>query len=315
MSNPDLLREEYTIDTPENVTFGYTIAGIGSRFVGALVETTLLVLALVLLNLAVALLLAWLADNTPPIPVGDEPAPDWIAGLLLALYALFNFAIIWGYYLAFELLWNGQTPGKRLAHTQVVRANGAPAGFGEIAIRNVVRIVDFLPFAYAVGFVVMFFNKRARRLGDFAANTLVIKQQERVTLADLTARAVAAPVARATRQGADAAADVATDGAAAAATAEAAPPVPPVPPALPASALPDDAAALYPNLRQMTEDDYHLIRDVLARQAQGAVPYELLRRLALTMAARVGARPPERDLYSYRLFLDGLADAYRKQNR
>ncbi len=102
----------------------------------------------------------------------------------MAIYALINFALIWGYYLAFELLWNGQTPGKRLANTQVVRANGAPAEFAEVAIRNVVRIIDFLPFAYAVGFVVMFLNRRSRRLGDFAANTLVIKRQDQVKLSD-----------------------------------------------------------------------------------------------------------------------------------
>ena len=184
---PDLLREEYTIDTPENVTFGYSIAGIGSRFIGALVDTALLVLALLLLNIAISLLLAWLADSAPPQPIDAEPTPDWIGGLLIAVYALINFGIIWGYYLAFELLWNGQTPGKRLANIQVVRASGAPAEFAEVAIRNVVRIVDFLPFAYAIGFVVMFSNRRSRRLGDFAANTLVIKRQDSVKLSDLGA--------------------------------------------------------------------------------------------------------------------------------
>ncbi len=185
LSKPDLLREEYTIDTPENVTFGYTIAGIGSRFIGCLVDTTILVLLLLLLNIGISLLLAWLGDNAPAQPLDAEPTPDWITGLLVAIYALINFGIIWGYYIAFELLWNGQTPGKRLANTQVVRANGAPAEFGEVAIRNVIRIIDFLPFAYAIGFVVMFLNRRSRRLGDFAANTLVIKRQDQVKLSDL----------------------------------------------------------------------------------------------------------------------------------
>src|SRR5512139_3806668 len=146
LSRADLLREEYTIDTPENVTFGYTIAGIGSRFIGCLVDTSILVLALLLLNIGISLLLAWLGDNAPPRPLDAEPTPDWITGLLVAIYALLNFGIIWGYYMAFELLWNGQSPGKRVANTQVVRANGAPAEFGEVAIRNVVRIIDFLPF-------------------------------------------------------------------------------------------------------------------------------------------------------------------------
>ena len=62
---PNLLHEEYTIDTPENVTFGYNVAGIGSRFIGALVDTSLLVLALLLLNLLVWLVLGWLSIRRP----------------------------------------------------------------------------------------------------------------------------------------------------------------------------------------------------------------------------------------------------------
>jgi uncharacterized RDD family membrane protein YckC len=271
---PDLLREEYTIDTPENVTFGYSIAGIGSRFIGALVDTSLLALALILLNIAISLLLAWLGENAPASDPGAELSPDWIGGILIAIYALINFGLIWGYFLAFELAWNGQTPGKRLAGTQVVQVSGAPAGFGEIAIRNVIRIVDFLPFAYALGFVVMFSNRRARRLGDFAANTLVIRQQDRVKLSDL---GPAAPAA--------------------------------LPPAAPR--LPDDVFARFPNLAKVTADDYQLMRDVLVRHAQGTADNSLLRRLAAAMAARVGARPPSPDQYSCRLFLEGLADAYK----
>jgi uncharacterized RDD family membrane protein YckC len=273
-THTDLLREEYTIDTPENVTFGYTIAGIGSRFIGALVDTTLLVLALVMLNIMVMLLLALLADSGTPPPLDGEPTPDWVAGLLIALYSLLNFGIIWGYYLAFELLWDGQTPGKRLAGTQVVRVNGAPAGFAESAIRNVIRIVDFLPFGYAVGFVVMFSNRRARRLGDFAANTLVIRRQNHVKLADLSLNPAPVPT--------------------------------PAKPSVTAEML-----ALYPNLAALGEGDYLLVRDVLARHTAGTAANDLVRRLAAAMALRVGAKPPAPDQYSSRLFLSGMADAYQ----
>jgi uncharacterized RDD family membrane protein YckC len=232
-----------------------------------------LVLALLLLNIAISLLLVWLADNAPQQPIEAEPTPGWIAGVLVAVYAVINFGIIWGYYLAFELMWNGQTPGKRLAGTQVVRVSGAPAEFAEIAIRNVVRIVDFLPFAYAIGFVVMFSNRRSRRVGDFAANTLVVRRQKRVKLSDLT------PSARGT-------------------------------PAPTSSSVSDKVLALYPKLAQVTEDDYDLIRDVLSRHAQGTADNDLLRRLAVVMAARAGASPPPPDQYAARLFLEGLADAY-----
>jgi len=281
----NLLHEEYTIDTPENVTFGYNIAGIGSRFIGALIDTSLLVLALLLLNIVVGLALAWWAENSPATPTFDaEPTPDWVAGLLIALYALFNFGLIWGYYLVFELLWNGQTPGKRLARTQVVQSNGSPAGFTDIAIRNLVRIVDFLPVAYGLGLVVMFSNRRARRLGDFAANTLVIRQRDQVKLSDLSIGALAA------RSPATAAADKPTSTSADA-----------------------DAALLahFPRLHQVTADDYQLARDVLARRAQGSVDTSLLRRVAVALAARSGALTPAPNVYASRLFLEELAAAWQ----
>ena len=271
---PNLLHEEYTIDTPENVTFGYSIAGIGSRFIGALIDTGLLALLLLLLNLALSLALAWLGSSAPETGLEEDLSADWVAGLLIALYALFNFGLIWGYYLLFELLWNGQTPGKRLARTQVVQASGAPAGFTDIAIRNLVRIVDFLPFGYGVGLVVMFSNRRARRLGDFAANTLVIRRRETVKLADLGYRP-AAP----------------QDGA------------PPDPTA--------EQLARFPQLAQITADDYSLMREVLARRAQGAVDTGLLRRVAVAMAARSGAVAPPPDLLSTRQFLEELMAAYQ----
>ena len=237
--------------------------------------------------------------------------------------------------MAFELLWNGQTPGKRLANTQVVRANGAPAEFGEVAIRNVVRIIDFLPFAYAIGFVVMFLNRRSRRLGDFAANTLVIKRQDQVKLSDLIspaprpaqphhpaqarhpAQAHLPARARTHKHGAccrhttrsehanrchhagrhnHAAQREHPPGSAAAA----APPV----------SITAETLAHFPNLSQMSEDEYQLVRETLARDAAGKADADLLRRLAAAMAIRVGARPPAPDRHSSRAFLALLADAY-----
>ncbi|MFN8470390.1 MAG: RDD family protein [Caldilineaceae bacterium] len=221
------------------------------------------------------------------------------------MYALINFAIIWGYYMAFELLWNGQSPGKRVANTQVVRANGAPAEFGEVAIRNVVRIIDFLPFAYAIGFVVMFLNRRSRRLGDFAANTLVIKRQDQVKLSDLVGPAQASGTG--TQPGTFTPAGPST-------------PMNTITPPGPTAATPPpvsvsaETLAHFPNLSQMSEDEYQLVRETLTRDAAGKADANLLRRLAAAMAARVGALPPAPDRYSSRAFLALLADAYKAVN-
>lgn len=264
--------EEYTIATPENITFGYEVAGIGSRFIGALVDTFIIVVLLFLANLLVAVVLGYVAEDGGFR--GDfEADPGWLAGLVIALYALFNFAIIWGYFIFFELGWHGQTPGKRLAGTRVVRLDGSGAGFLEVAIRNLVRIVDFMPFAYAVGFVTMFFNRNARRLGDFAAGTFVIRQQREIRLDQL---------GHSSQQ------------------------------ALPAlGAAPANAVPAVPNIRRLTADEYQLVCDLLDRQMRGRLAPDMVPRVALALAAKLDAPVPGTTFRDYQRFLYQIAETYR----
>jgi uncharacterized RDD family membrane protein YckC len=163
------VEERLDIDTPENVVFDYQVAGIGSRFIAALIDTLILSITLFVFNCG-AVLLAGLAF--------DSGLDSWV----VALYGLLIFASIWGYYIFFEMVWNGQSPGKRRAGLRVVRTDGTPITLVDSLIRNLVRIIDFLPLYYAVGTVTMFLNSQARRLGDYAAGTLVVKEQRDVTL-------------------------------------------------------------------------------------------------------------------------------------
>lgn len=185
---PDtILRADYTVDTPESVAFGYPVAGIGSRFLGALVDTAALVggvgaLGCGLLALLVAAGDGWPDDASASSGAGPE---DWVAGFIMAAVALAVFIIIWGYYIVFETLWDGQTPGKRVAGTRVVRLDGGAAGFREAVVRNLVRFADFLPMGYGTGVLVMFADRHGRRLGDLAAGTVVIREQRRVTWSDV----------------------------------------------------------------------------------------------------------------------------------
>ncbi|WP_093143993.1 RDD family protein [Pseudoxanthomonas sp. GM95] len=84
------------------------------------------------------------------------------------------FVIQWGYMILLEALWHGQTLGKRTMGLRVVLANGAPIGWPAAITRNLLRVVDMLPFAYATGLVVSLVDPSARRLGDLAAGTLVV---------------------------------------------------------------------------------------------------------------------------------------------
>ena len=108
---------------------------------------------------------------------------------------LVMFSLNWGCYIFFELLWNGQSPGKRLVGLRVIGNDGAPIGLPESAIRNLVRIVDSLPALYGVGIVFMFIDTKARRLGDLAAGTLVVYDKGTISLESLRA----APLLQAAR--------------------------------------------------------------------------------------------------------------------
>ncbi len=161
----------YSFDTPESVAVSLPIAGIGTRFLATLLDTffiTILVIAFIILDV-----------------VGQSIGGG--AGHALSAFGIIGaFVIIFGYYIFFEILWNGQTPGKRRNRIRVIQKNGYPVTAVGVIVRNIVRLVDFLPTLYAIGIVTMFIDRRARRLGDLLAGTLVVKEQRGGTLADLT---------------------------------------------------------------------------------------------------------------------------------
>ena len=172
----DALDDILRIDTPENVVFGYEVAGIGSRFLAALVDTVLIVLLQVVVNV-----LLWALGVFSGMLEGQDGLASWI----LAVFGLLAFAFFWGYYIFFEMVWNGQSPGKRWVGLRVIRSDGTPITLTESVIRNLVRLIDFLPLYYGIGVVVMFIDERSRRLGDLAAGTLVVHEHSHITLESL----------------------------------------------------------------------------------------------------------------------------------
>ena len=98
------------------------------------------------------------------------------------------------YDICFEVLAAGRTPGKRINHLRVVRSGGEPVGFVTSAIRNTLRVIDFLPFAYIVGAVTILATRNNQRLGDLAAGTLVVRERRAATIAGSVAAAAPAPV-------------------------------------------------------------------------------------------------------------------------
>ncbi len=149
--------------TAERVPFRYRVAGLGSRFLAWLVDALLLVVFL----MAAAVFLG--------VPEQGREG----AGAALVVLAVF--ALQWGYFLFFEWLWGGQTPGKRLLGVRVIRRSGTAVSFRQSAVRNVLRFVDapFVPGFYLLGFAVAACNRESRRLGDLAADTLVVHVERR----------------------------------------------------------------------------------------------------------------------------------------
>jgi uncharacterized RDD family membrane protein YckC len=121
-----------------------------------------------------ALILVSLAFHVNLIVLGTDMA-DQVGSVALAALIIVSFLIYWGYFFFFELWMNGRTPGKKSLKIRVVRLEGGPITFDSIAVRNLLRAVDFLGL-YSVAGIAMFLTKKSQRLGDLAAGTVVISE-------------------------------------------------------------------------------------------------------------------------------------------
>lgn len=141
--------------------------------------------------------LAWAIDAA--IRLAALMAASMLLGLLgesgLGLFLLLAFAGLWLYPVLFEVLRDGQTPGKRSVGLKVIRDDGAPVGWQASLVRNLMRAVDMLPLFYAVGLVAGLFDPAGRRLGDRVAGTLVIHVPPRARRKPAAAAATAPVVA------------------------------------------------------------------------------------------------------------------------
>ncbi len=102
----------------------------------------------------------------------DSPPPGVMAGIFILFIVLLLF-----YNLIFEQIWKGQTPGKRITRIRAVNDDGTFMSFTAVALRNLFRIADMLPFGYIAGLITMALNKKRKRLGDYVAGTIVIRER------------------------------------------------------------------------------------------------------------------------------------------
>ena len=173
----DFASEDVVVATPEHVAFRLETAGLGSRFLAQLLDC--LVLAAALLSLGVAsAALGGLTGNGVAAAVG---------------FAVLGVLAIGLYWTLQEALWSGRTLGKLALHLRVVDARGGPLTVSQALIRNLLRLIDFLPLYYAIGMVAIFATARNQRLGDLAAGTVVVRERGVVRLSALAASATPGP--------------------------------------------------------------------------------------------------------------------------
>jgi uncharacterized RDD family membrane protein YckC len=95
----------------------------------------------------------------------------------IAILIFVAFSVQFGYFALFETIWNGQTPGKRWTHLRVIQDSGRPINAYDSVLRNLLRIVDTLPSLYAIGIVTMLISRENKRVGDYAAGTVVVHEK------------------------------------------------------------------------------------------------------------------------------------------
>lgn len=160
------LDDELVIETPERVELRYSLANIGNRFLAALIDHLIQVVAIIVLVISAGVISRWTMFSA---------ASTWAQAMMVLGF----FTVYWGYFVLFETAWSGQTPGKRLMRLRVVREDGRPVRFFEVMVRNLLRLgIDLFPWpSYAIGVVSIVFSRHSKRVGDFVAGTVVVKER------------------------------------------------------------------------------------------------------------------------------------------
>jgi uncharacterized RDD family membrane protein YckC len=194
-ASPRKFLRRVIIQTPESIELDFTLAGVGSRSFAWLIDNVIVWVSVGLLGIASLLIYAYVIF--PFLQDNFSREQKWtIDQWLIAFFVLFMFILINGYFIIFETVWQGQTPGKRFAEIRVVRDNGQPVRLPEAALRSLINVVDFNLFS--IGLILIVFNKSEKRLGDLAAGTLVV-QDEALAVAPRTKTVTVSDISAATR--------------------------------------------------------------------------------------------------------------------
>jgi uncharacterized RDD family membrane protein YckC len=171
--------ETLIIETPERVSLAFALASIGNRFLAVAIDHFIQFFTIFVVTWAVLSVSGFgeTIDREGGAYGLLQEMPKWtVAVMILVLFLIFA-----GYFVFFEWLWNGQTPGKRLLKLRVIREDGRPITLWEAMARNLLRLFDTFPGfifpIYSVGLITIFMSRRDQRVGDVFAGTVVIRER------------------------------------------------------------------------------------------------------------------------------------------
>jgi uncharacterized RDD family membrane protein YckC len=169
-----VIDDAYDLRTPEQIDLQYDLAGLGSRFMAIALDTLIQTVVILALGAVFGFGMALIGLSSRDL-FGRDPNYLFMIGIAVAI--LLIFLLNWGYFLIFELIWSGQTPGKRWAGIRVLTVRGEPVTLIHVLVRNLMRLVDMLPSSYTIGIICILVSRRGQRLGDMVAGTVVVRER------------------------------------------------------------------------------------------------------------------------------------------
>jgi uncharacterized RDD family membrane protein YckC len=167
---PIVYRRDYvTIETADKIKIDYRIANPLLRLGAFLIDWVLMLI----LFLFILYFLSLVAQGNDLGRIFDQ---EHLEGLTYAFYFLILFILRWGYYLFFEMFFEGKTPGKFLCGIRTIHYRGKHLDLSTLVLRNFARLLDEIDFCIS-GFICMLINREYRRIGDLLADTIVVKDE------------------------------------------------------------------------------------------------------------------------------------------
>lgn len=153
--------EDFTLKTAENVPLRYDIATVGSRSAAFFID--FIIIIIISLGLEAV------------IYVSERMGWDILSSYFFAFSYIIVATLSWAYFVVNEMIFNGSSIGKRILNLRVIKEDGSPIDLVDSLTRNFIRYVDLFPGTWLVGFVTMMLNDKSKRLGDYAAGTVVVR--------------------------------------------------------------------------------------------------------------------------------------------